>query len=464
MTGQPSSSSVTVALTTSSSCCGSSGGRDHPSGEARFAVLQQCKSNSLQEKQQEDSDGCEGTVDHLKSLLDQETTRYAPCLDYLEAIATAAPLPPYPSSSSTSSLSSRASSPVSSLGTDSLVGQAEDATPPAAPDRVNEAWRRKLCEWSFEVVDHFGMEREVVSVAMNYLDRMVAKFVARQQKQQRMEQEGKVNEDDVDALDEPLPRHLAKRQFQLVAVASLYIAVKLHGEAEELDMDRRSLNVDVFVELSRGFFQAEAIEAMERNILFNLEWHLNPPTPLKFIASLMRLIPNWSAPGYYSDCDRYYGCDGDDVEEPQHHRFNLIFKAIFDIAMYLTELSVCVSTFTFHSKNSIVAYASILCAMEALEDTLPLPYDARVKFVNRTAEATGMYPESEEVRCVRNLLCELCPSIRERDVASLIMMDDGEEGDGDDDAGKSSPICVSRVVPEDDEQDDAIHKHSRFFA
>ena len=446
MTGQPSSSSssASMAMTSSSSVSSSS-----HSGEARLAMLDQWSSNKLRENRQKDNVGCEGTVDHLKSLLDQETTHYAPCLDYLEAIATASSLPPCPPSlSSSPSLSTRASSPVSSVGSESLTTAAESIQ--VAPDRVNEAWRRKLCEWSFEVVDHFGMEREVVSVAMNYLDRMVAKYVARQQQQ------------DDGAHEEQIPRHLAKRQFQLVAVASLYIAVKLHGESEELDVDRRSLNVDVFVELSRGFFQSEAIEAMERNILFNLDWHLNPPTPLKFIASLMRLIPNWSAPGYASGC---LG-EGGDEEEPECHSFKMVFKAIFDIAMYLTELSVCVSTFTFHSKNSIVAYASILCAMEALEDTLPLPYDARVRFVNRTAEATGMLPESEKVRCVRNLLCELCPSIRERDVASLIMMgeDDAIEGEDDDedDAGKSSPICVSRVVPDDD-QDDAIHKHNRFY-
>ena len=434
MTGQPSSvsSSTSVALTSSSSVSSSS-----HSGEARLAMLDQWNSNKLRENRQKDNDACEGTVDHLKSLLDQETTHYAPCLDYLEAIATASSLPP------SSSLSTRASSPVSSVGSSSLTTAVESIQ--VTPDRVNEAWRRKLCEWSFEVVDHFGMEREVVSVAMNYLDRMVAKNVARLQHQEIDGGSG-----------EHTPRHLAKRQFQLVAVASLYIAVKLHGESEELDMDRRSLNVDVFVELSRGIFQSEAIEDMERNILFNLDWHLNPPTPLKFIAALMRLIPNWSASSYTSD--RFGECGNE--EEAECHPFKMVFKAIFDIAMYLTELSVCVSTFTFHSKNSIVAYASILCAMEALEDTLPLPYDARVRFVNRIAEATGMYPESEKVRCVRNLLCELCPSIRERDVASLIMM--GEEDDDEDDAGKSSPICVSRVVPDDD-QDDAIHKHNRFY-
>lgn len=326
----------------------------------------------------------QGTVDHLISLLHQEKTHYAPCMDYISAIAGA----------------SRPSSPTDSTSCGSSLGCTSSS------DRVNEAWRRKLCEWCFEVVDHFGMEREVVSVAMNYLDRIVAKTL--------MTQGGEY--------------HMAKRQYQLCAVSSLYIAIKLHGETEEVEMDRKRLNVDVFVELSRGFFQAETLEAMELSILFNLDWHLNPPTPLKFIASLLRLIPSWSSSEFRG-----------------HPAFKTVFKAIFDISMYLTELSVCVSTFTFHSKNSIVAYASILCAMEALEDSLPLPYDVRVRFLNNVAQATGLLPESEKVRCVRNLLMELCPCIEERDVASLIMMGEPEE----EDAGKASPVCVSHPVPEE---------------
>lgn len=406
------------------------------SSDPRLAVLDQW--NKLQVSPPQKG-SCEGTVDHLKSLLDQERTHYGPCLDYFVAIAASSKTVACSSSSSSfSSLSSSGSSPSSNVDSGSLTAA---PIPILAKDRVNEAWRRKLCEWCFEVVDHFGMEREVVSVAMNYLDRMVAKNL-------EADFHGNAN---ITGNNDGC--HVTKRQFQLVAVASLYIAVKLHGESEENDIDRSSLNVDVFVELSRGFFKSEAIEAMERNILFSLDWHLNPPTPLKFISSLLRLMPNWSAAAYTAVIEE------EDTYERDCQPFQAVFKAVFDIAMYLTELSVCVSTFTFHSKNSVVAYAAILCALEALEDTLPLPYDARVRFVNRTAEATGMLPETEEVRCVRNLLCELCPSIKERDVASLITMGD-EVVDDDDDAGKSSPICVSLIIPQDQ---GAIRKHDRFY-
>lgn len=348
----------------------------------------------------------EGTVDHLNRLLDLEISYYAPCVDYLSVVAASSPC--------------SASTSVSSLGSASAaendIGSLPVSSSRRKVDRVNEAWRRKMCEWCFEVVDHFGMEREVVSVAMNYLDRIAAKYMIAQSND----------------------RFLNKREFQLVAVSSLYLAVKLHGETDEIDIDRRKLNVDVFVDLSRGYFQAETLKTMELNILFHLDWRLNPPTPLKFIAFLMRLIPSWSSSDY-------------DEGQPS---YKSVFKAIFDIAMYLTELSVCVSTFTFQSRSSVVAYASILCALDALKDTLPLPYEARLGFVNQVAEATGFLPESEQVRCVRNLLKELCPAIEERDVESIIGMGDFD----DEDAGKSSPVCVSHVVP----QDLASRKHTRF--
>ena len=34
-----------------------------------------------------------------------------------------------------------------------------------------EEWRKKICEWSYRVVDHFRMDREVVAMSINILDR-----------------------------------------------------------------------------------------------------------------------------------------------------------------------------------------------------------------------------------------------------------------------------------------------------
>ncbi|KAI2503763.1 Cyclin [Fragilaria crotonensis] len=70
---------------------------------------------------------------------------------------------------------------------------------------------------TFEVVDHFEFDREVVSIALSYLDRVVS---------MKTKHSG-----------EPMHR----RDFQLVAVTCLYLAIKLHGKwTRMMDQDANS--------------------------------------------------------------------------------------------------------------------------------------------------------------------------------------------------------------------------------
>lgn len=56
-------------------------------------------------------------VSHIGVMLRNERQKqYAPCYDYLEIVRSL----------------------------------------PHTNEHVNESWRRKICEWSYEVVDHFG--------------------------------------------------------------------------------------------------------------------------------------------------------------------------------------------------------------------------------------------------------------------------------------------------------------------
>ena len=95
--------------------------------------------------------------------------------------------------------------------------------------RINECWREKICEWTFQVIDHFDYNREIASISLNYLDRYLSVCV--------------VN----------------RKKFQLAAVTCLYLALKLHGSS--------SLKISSFVELSRGYFSEDHIVAMESAIL-----------------------------------------------------------------------------------------------------------------------------------------------------------------------------------------------------
>jgi Cyclin len=94
---------------------------------------------------------------------------------------------------------------------------------------INEVWREKICEWCYQVVDHFDYNRQVVAIALNYLDRYLAL------------------------------RPVNRKIFQLAAMTSLFLAIKLN--------ETRMLSLSAFLSLSRGYFQAEHVQKMEQAIL-----------------------------------------------------------------------------------------------------------------------------------------------------------------------------------------------------
>jgi Cyclin, N-terminal domain/Cyclin, C-terminal domain len=249
------------------------------------------------------------------------------------------------------------------------------------------------------VSDHFHFDREVVSIALNYLDRTVAQYAI--------------------APDGPLP----KRQYQLLAVTSLYLAIKLHGEVDTADGVRRKLKIDAFYQLSRNQFEVETIEETERYILTGLKWNVNPPTALRFIAAYLSLCPHW--------CE----CSG-------------VLSSIFDVARYLTELSVCQSDFAFNYHTSAIAFASVLCAVEALRSTSPIPGEVLAVLLENISEATGYTYNDPSLITIKSMLKQLCPTMFE--AADQAEMEHINSSAYKEDAGsnmsslggKNSPVCV----------------------
>jgi Cyclin, N-terminal domain len=122
----------------------------------------------------------------------------------------------------------------------SIVADTDDLIPPVAgtttssstsssSSGINEIWREKICEWSYQVIDHFAFSREVVSISIHYLDRYLA------------------------------TRQVNKKMFQLAAMTTLYIAIKLYEPGR--------LSMQSMIELSRGYFLVEQMAAMEMSIL-----------------------------------------------------------------------------------------------------------------------------------------------------------------------------------------------------
>jgi lipoyl(octanoyl) transferase len=305
------------------------------------------------------------------------------------------------------------SDPSYACGRNNLLSTYNKANEADTTGCIDENVRCRICEWSFKVVDEFGFDREVVSIAMNYIDRYVAYAT------------------ESDILLSPLA-------FQLVAVTALYLAIKLHGEINPAIGPRRKLKIVTFVKVNGGCFSVEAIEKMERNLLSFLNWKMNPPTILSFVATMLRLLPKWLA------CDHRVP-----MEQVTSH--------IFSLARHLTELSVGWSIFTFKLKPSVIAYACILSAIDVgTRHSCPLPPDIQAEFLLRIAEATSLVVSRLDVREARWMLFYHFPSMfdlpphEETDAPiccrsktqSAYQFSTHNEMSRTERCGKTSPVCV----------------------
>jgi len=177
---------------------------------------------------------------------------------------------------------------------------AEDAGNMSLP--CPSAWREKIVEWCFQVVDHCDMDRDLVFIAMSFFDRYLSRY----------------------SVDETLT--------QLVAMTCLYLAVKVHSS--------KKISISSIVSLSRGFFRLDQVVKMEMCIMKSLNWYLNPPTPSTFVDILHPMMLELTE-------------DEDSMAE------------IKDLAKYLLELSVCDGYF-INKNPSLIAHAAITAAMNVL--------------------------------------------------------------------------------------------------
>jgi hypothetical protein len=157
----------------------------------------------------------------------------------------------------------------------------------------------------YTVVDHFDLNREVVSIAMNNLDRFLDTFT------------GEVD----------------KNLFQLLAMTCLYLSIKLN-EYKHLLIPESTSSMDTILRLSRGAFTLQQMERMEYEVLQRLRWHVHPPTPQLFVKHFLFFLS---------------------VEEHEVH----------DLTQFMIELSV-MDYFFVSYKPSEVAIASLLNALQLL--------------------------------------------------------------------------------------------------
>jgi len=174
-----------------------------------------------------------------------------------------------------------------------------------------EVWRDYICTWSYEVVDCYEINREIVAISMSILDRFLSKHV-------------------IDSNN-----HVTKNLIECAAITSLYMSIKINASNE-------SFSADSFFD-SAGFTKDEVFD-MERTILNSLKWRVNPPTTeaarnmlFKYLDFPQDLFPT------------------SQVSE--------IKEKIEECSQFLCERSVC-DKFFISKRPSVIAFSSILCSIE----------------------------------------------------------------------------------------------------
>eukprot|EP00980_Cylindrotheca_fusiformis_P014373 scaffold3827_cov179-Cylindrotheca_fusiformis.AAC.37 len=170
---------------------------------------------------------------------------------------------------------------------------------------INKQWREKICEWAYQVIDHFNLNREIVCIAMSHMDRYLASY----------------------------PTPVDKNMFQLLAMTCLYLSIKLN-EYKHLLIPGSKSTMGTILQLSRGYFTLQEMQKMEYEVLQRLQWHVHPPTPQVFVKHFLYFVS---------------------LEDAETH----------DLAQFMAELSV-MDYFFVNYKPSEVAIASILNAMDRM--------------------------------------------------------------------------------------------------
>ena len=190
---------------------------------------------------------------------------------------------------------------------------------------IDAECRSVMIAWYVQVLDHCSFSRENGGIAAYILDMYLSAS------------EGVAGEMATKAL-------LDRREFQLVSMTALFLAIKLN-ECE-------TITPVMVAKLSRGSFDALDVAHMETVLLRNLRWYVNPPTPLTFVQHYLELLRIGTSGS---------GNNG----QPSSRECNSTLRSVLKYATIQIEQS-STDYFFVTLDPSLVAYAAILNAATCL--------------------------------------------------------------------------------------------------
>lgn len=192
--------------------------------------------------------------------------------------------------------------------------------------------REAICAWSYRVVDHYNLPRELVSVSLAYFDRLHARHSHQE----------------------------ATTQFSwCVGMAALSLAVKLHSP--------KCLDINTLIRLSRDQFNEQILQEMEMTIMRSLEWYLHPPTSTEFSYSILSCLP---------------------VE----HVSPSLRTEMFEWSKFLAEIAVydCYFVAIPPSMVALAAVLNVMNDMKLIEQSRPTSLDTSITDIARSLLGAAM--------------------------------------------------------------------------
>eukprot|EP00527_Entomoneis_sp_CCMP2396_P007682 CAMPEP_0198142478 /NCGR_PEP_ID=MMETSP1443-20131203/5254_1 /TAXON_ID=186043 /ORGANISM="Entomoneis sp., Strain CCMP2396" /LENGTH=310 /DNA_ID=CAMNT_0043805493 /DNA_START=94 /DNA_END=1026 /DNA_ORIENTATION=+ len=157
------------------------------------------------------------------------------------------------------------------------------------------AWRERVAQWCYDVIDHFGENRELAFVAMNILDRYTGFCPSNE------------------------------RIYEMEAMAALFLALRIGGSG--------NLALSQLVSMSRDGVAEKDIAATGKIMISKLAWDQRLLTPADFV--------------------RYY------VDAVAQTLSQSVRDSILDSAMYLIELAVFDLVLARKRPSNVAATATI---------------------------------------------------------------------------------------------------------
>lgn len=159
--------------------------------------------------------------------------------------------------------------------------------------------RLLMVKWSYNAVDKYDLDRSVVSFAFSYFDKFMSLY-----------------------------SDLADFECtQILAMTCLYVAAKVHSSRTA------PFTISRLVRMSKGYFERKQIAEMEKRLINILAWYMNPPIPLLFVETVRHFL--------------YNNRNLSSAKKDQ----------VYDMTLYLIELSVCDHFFVTRRPSSVAAAA-----------------------------------------------------------------------------------------------------------